>query len=88
MTAFETRVRQDTNEIYTRLDDEQSVGQIMLVEVYVATYKVRSSRQQIRELQSADRRRQTTTDAEFEDSRERKGPAQPELPEEAGKPVS
>ncbi|GKG09910.1 hypothetical protein Tco_0338656, partial [Tanacetum coccineum] len=24
MTVFETRVRQDTDEIYTRLDDEQS----------------------------------------------------------------
>ncbi|GJQ93631.1 putative reverse transcriptase domain-containing protein [Tanacetum coccineum] len=31
MTEFETRVRQDTNEIYTRLDDEQS-------EAYVVTY--------------------------------------------------
>ncbi|GKE61439.1 hypothetical protein Tco_1511806 [Tanacetum coccineum] len=27
MTAFETRVRQDTDEIYTRLDDEQSQRQ-------------------------------------------------------------
>ncbi|GJT13795.1 hypothetical protein Tco_0860837 [Tanacetum coccineum] len=29
MTAFETRVRQDTDEIYTRLDDEQSGGQLL-----------------------------------------------------------
>ncbi|GJV42804.1 hypothetical protein Tco_1427340 [Tanacetum coccineum] len=29
MTEFETRVRQDTNEIYTRLDDEQSERQLM-----------------------------------------------------------
>ncbi|GKC67350.1 hypothetical protein Tco_1099948 [Tanacetum coccineum] len=29
MTAFETRVRQDTNEIYTRLDDEQSQIQLL-----------------------------------------------------------
>ncbi|GJT52712.1 hypothetical protein Tco_0978869 [Tanacetum coccineum] len=29
MTAFETRVRQDTNEIYTRLDDEQSGRQLL-----------------------------------------------------------
>ncbi|GJS62117.1 hypothetical protein Tco_0656901 [Tanacetum coccineum] len=29
MTAFETRVRQDTNEIYTRLDDEQSQRQLL-----------------------------------------------------------
>ncbi|GKA80541.1 hypothetical protein Tco_0787233 [Tanacetum coccineum] len=28
MTAFETRVRQDTDEIYTRLDDEQSGRQL------------------------------------------------------------
>ncbi|GJY56260.1 hypothetical protein Tco_0455375 [Tanacetum coccineum] len=29
MIAFETRVRQDTNEIYTRLDDEQSGRQLL-----------------------------------------------------------
>ncbi|GJZ05166.1 hypothetical protein Tco_0538441 [Tanacetum coccineum] len=29
MTTFETRVRQDTNEIYTRLDDEQSQRQLL-----------------------------------------------------------
>ncbi|GKD71072.1 hypothetical protein Tco_1325162 [Tanacetum coccineum] len=29
MTEFETRVRQDTNQIYTRLDDEQSERQLM-----------------------------------------------------------
>ncbi|GKF40004.1 hypothetical protein Tco_0120065, partial [Tanacetum coccineum] len=29
MTAFETRVRQDTNEVYTRLDDEQSQRQLL-----------------------------------------------------------
>ncbi|GKB31408.1 hypothetical protein Tco_0870809 [Tanacetum coccineum] len=29
MTEFTTRVRQDTNEIYTRLDDEQSERQLM-----------------------------------------------------------
>ncbi|GJZ49314.1 hypothetical protein Tco_0603504 [Tanacetum coccineum] len=29
MTAFETRVRQDTDEIYTRLDDEQSQRQLL-----------------------------------------------------------
>ncbi|GKE38842.1 hypothetical protein Tco_1462247, partial [Tanacetum coccineum] len=29
MTAFETRIRQDTNEIYTRLDDEQSQRQLL-----------------------------------------------------------
>ncbi|GJW48689.1 putative reverse transcriptase domain-containing protein [Tanacetum coccineum] len=30
MTAFETRVRQDTDEIYTRLDDEQSQRQLLV----------------------------------------------------------
>ncbi|GKA58598.1 hypothetical protein Tco_0757786 [Tanacetum coccineum] len=29
MTAFKTRVRQDTDEIYTRLDDEQSQRQLL-----------------------------------------------------------
>ncbi|GKE21172.1 hypothetical protein Tco_1432684 [Tanacetum coccineum] len=29
MTAFETRVRKDMNEIYTRLDDEQSGRQLL-----------------------------------------------------------
>ncbi|GJY85604.1 hypothetical protein Tco_0499630 [Tanacetum coccineum] len=31
MTAFETRVKQDTDEIYTRLDDEQSQRQLLAV---------------------------------------------------------
>ncbi|GJS84425.1 hypothetical protein Tco_0750966 [Tanacetum coccineum] len=31
MTAFETRVRQDTDDIYTRLDDEQSGRQLLAV---------------------------------------------------------
>ncbi|GJS14478.1 hypothetical protein Tco_0408950 [Tanacetum coccineum] len=30
MIEFETRVRQDTDEIYTRLDDEQSERQLMV----------------------------------------------------------
>ncbi|GKE78127.1 hypothetical protein Tco_1544247 [Tanacetum coccineum] len=30
MTEFETKVRQDTDVIYTRLDDEQSEGQLMI----------------------------------------------------------
>nr|GEX96793.1 hypothetical protein [Tanacetum cinerariifolium] len=42
---FETRVRQDMYEIYTRLDDEQTERQLLISE--------------IRELQAADRRRQT-----------------------------
>ncbi|GKE59211.1 hypothetical protein Tco_1498396 [Tanacetum coccineum] len=35
MTEFETRVRQDTNEIYTRLDDEQSERQLMTGRLYM-----------------------------------------------------
>ncbi|GJT03640.1 hypothetical protein Tco_0838102 [Tanacetum coccineum] len=50
MIEFETRVRQDTNEIYTRLDDEQSERQLMAV---------LAQQSEIRELQSADYRRQT-----------------------------
>ncbi|GJX55378.1 putative reverse transcriptase domain-containing protein [Tanacetum coccineum] len=42
VTAFETRVRQDTDEVYTRLDDEQILAQMS----------------EIRELHDADRRRQ------------------------------
>ncbi|GJZ98328.1 hypothetical protein Tco_0670781 [Tanacetum coccineum] len=154
MTAFETRVRQDTDEIYMRLDDEQSQRQLlagrlnmlfrdrrahahtrflmetearMSREAWVgsmgasdlARAKVMSLRttllaqqSEIRELQSADRRRQTVISEmlEVDYRRQRqltealklvkslqtqmaelqrqqgpaKGPAQPELPEEAG----
>ncbi|GJZ81475.1 hypothetical protein Tco_0646469 [Tanacetum coccineum] len=72
--TFETRVRQDTDEIYTRLDDEQSQ---ML---------------EIRELHAADRRRQAVTSEMLKADLEEicrdvsnRGPAQPELPEEAGR---
>ncbi|GJS85729.1 hypothetical protein Tco_0752270 [Tanacetum coccineum] len=154
MTAFETRVRQDTDEIYTRLDDEQSGRQLLAgrlnmlfrdrrahartarlmetearmsreawgrsmdasdlarAEVMSLRTTVLAQQSQIRELQSADRRRQTvitemlaadhrrqkqltealklikrlqTQMAEFERQQgPAKGPAQPELPEEAG----
>ncbi|GJT22048.1 hypothetical protein Tco_0891985 [Tanacetum coccineum] len=46
MTSFDTRVRQDTYEIYMRLDDEQSQRQLLA---------------EIRELHAADRRRQAVT---------------------------
>ncbi|GKF17767.1 hypothetical protein Tco_0062685, partial [Tanacetum coccineum] len=72
MTAFETRVRQDTNEIYTRLDDEQkarmsreawvgSMGASDLARTEVMSLRttVLAQQSQIRELQSVDRRRQT-----------------------------
>ncbi|GJU08604.1 hypothetical protein Tco_1125034 [Tanacetum coccineum] len=154
MTAFETRVRQDTDEIYTRLDDEQSGRQLLAgrlnmlfrdrrahartarlmetearmsreawgrsmdasdlarAEVMSLRTTVLAQQSEIRELQSADRRRQTvitemlaadhrrqkqltealklikrlqTQMAEFERQQgPAKGPAQPELPEEAG----
>ncbi|GJU15019.1 hypothetical protein Tco_1142985 [Tanacetum coccineum] len=154
MTAFETRVRQDMDEIYTRLDDEQSGRQLLagrlnmlfrdrcahartarlmetearisreawgrsmdasdLVRAEIMSLRttVLAQQSQIRELQSADRRRQTviseilatdhrrqkqltealklikrlqTQMTEFERQQgPAKGPAQPELPEEAG----
>ncbi|GJX93775.1 hypothetical protein Tco_0348361 [Tanacetum coccineum] len=154
MTVFETRVRQDTNEIYTRLDDEQSQRQLLAgrlnmlfrdrrahahtrflmetearmsreawvgsmgasdlarAEVMSLRTTVLAQQSQIRELQSADRRRQTVISellaADYRRQRQltealklvkslqtqmaelqrqqgpAKGPAQPELPEEAG----
>ncbi|GJV88921.1 hypothetical protein Tco_1532859, partial [Tanacetum coccineum] len=125
MTAFETRVRQDTDEIYTRLDDEQSGRQLLAgrlnmlfrdrrahAQVMLLCTTVLAQQSQIRELQSADRRRQTvitemlaadhrrqkqftealklikrlqTQMTEFERQQgPAKGPAQLELPEEAG----
>ncbi|GKC97411.1 hypothetical protein Tco_1167686 [Tanacetum coccineum] len=72
MTAFETRVRQDTDEIYTRLDDEQSQLQLLAdrlnmlfkdrrahAQVMSLHTIVLAQQSQIRELQSADHRRQT-----------------------------
>ncbi|GJT83869.1 hypothetical protein Tco_1058211 [Tanacetum coccineum] len=74
MTAFETRVRQDTDEIYTRLDDEQSQRQLLAgrlnmlfrdrrAHAYTRHHmgtEARLSREmsEIRELHAADRRRQ------------------------------
>ncbi|GKD92456.1 hypothetical protein Tco_1372293 [Tanacetum coccineum] len=153
MIAFETRVRQDPYEIYTRLDDEQSGRQLLVgrlnmlfrdrrahartarlmetearmsreawgrsmdasdltrAEVMSLRTTMLAQQLQIRELQSADRKRQTmitemveadhrrqkqltealklikrlqTQMAEFERQQgPAKGPAQPELPEEA-----
>nr|GFB86015.1 hypothetical protein [Tanacetum cinerariifolium] len=73
---FETRVRQDTDEIYMRLDDEQTERQLLsgrlnmlfrdrhasdLVcgEVMSLRTTVLGQMSEIRELQAADRRRQT-----------------------------
>nr|GFC91523.1 hypothetical protein [Tanacetum cinerariifolium] len=68
---FESRVRQDMDEIYTRLDDEQTKRQLEartratdasdLVhgEVISLRTTVQGQISEIRELQAADRRRQT-----------------------------
>ncbi|GJV23416.1 hypothetical protein Tco_1376111 [Tanacetum coccineum] len=77
MTAFETRVRQDTDEIYTMLDDEQSQRQLLTGrlnmlrsmdasdlargEVMSLRTTVLGQMLKIRELHAADRRRQTVT---------------------------
>ncbi|GJV43464.1 hypothetical protein Tco_1428000 [Tanacetum coccineum] len=71
MTAFETRVRQDTNEIYTRLDDEQKArlsreawrrsmdaSDLARGEVMSLHTSVLGQMSEIRELHAADRRRQ------------------------------
>ncbi|GKE81837.1 hypothetical protein Tco_1551837 [Tanacetum coccineum] len=39
ITEFETRVRQDTDEIYTRLDDEQSERQTVITEMLAADHR-------------------------------------------------
>ncbi|GKD66748.1 hypothetical protein Tco_1308856 [Tanacetum coccineum] len=127
MTAFETRVRQDTNEIYTRLDDEQKArlsreswrrsmdvsdlvhGEAVTSKMLKADHR-RSA--EMRELRTADRTRQqhliqtltvmqslqgqvTTLHGQVTALQGHvtalqgqqgpvRGPAQPELPEEAG----
>ncbi|GKB66975.1 reverse transcriptase domain-containing protein [Tanacetum coccineum] len=72
MTEFETRVRRDTYEVYTRLDDEQTGQQLLAGRLnmlfkdrrtYAQVMSLRTTllaqQSEIRELQSADRRRQT-----------------------------
>nr|GFC39228.1 hypothetical protein [Tanacetum cinerariifolium] len=65
---FETRVRQDTDEIYTRLDDEQTeeawvratdASDLVHGEVLSLRTTVLGQMSEIRELQAANRRRQT-----------------------------
>ncbi|GJZ24515.1 hypothetical protein Tco_0561974 [Tanacetum coccineum] len=104
MTAFETRVRQDTDEIYTRLDDEQSRRQLLAGRLNMLFRDRRAHARTARSLMETearileDHRRQNslteelklikrlqTQMAEFERQQgPAKGPAQPELPEEAG----
>ncbi|GKE90798.1 hypothetical protein Tco_1571893, partial [Tanacetum coccineum] len=66
MTAFETMVRQDTDEIYTRLDDEQNypemdASDLTHKEVMSLRTTVLGQMSEIKELHDADRRRQTVT---------------------------
>ncbi|GJZ12010.1 putative reverse transcriptase domain-containing protein [Tanacetum coccineum] len=76
MTAFETRVRQDTYEIYTRLDDEQKTearlsreawrrsmdaSDLTHEEVMSLCTTVLGQMSKIRELHAANRRRQAVT---------------------------
>ncbi|GKF20572.1 hypothetical protein Tco_0069210, partial [Tanacetum coccineum] len=66
MTAFETRVRQDTDEIYTRFSQEawrrsMDVSDLTRGEVMSLRTTVLGQMSEIRELHAADRRRQTVT---------------------------
>ncbi|GJQ99068.1 hypothetical protein Tco_0522053 [Tanacetum coccineum] len=97
MTEFATRVRQDTDEIYVRLDDEQTERQLM-AEVMSLRTTVLGQQAVITELQAADRRRQAqfiealkllkrlqTQMTEFQrQPGPTKGLTQPDAPEEAG----
>ncbi|GKA57279.1 hypothetical protein Tco_0756467 [Tanacetum coccineum] len=56
MTEFETRVRHDTDEIYKRLDDEQSERQLIAEVMSLRTHVV-AQQAMITELQATDRRR-------------------------------
>nr|GFA73696.1 hypothetical protein [Tanacetum cinerariifolium] len=55
---FEMRVRQDTYEIYMRLDDEQTERQLLAGRLNML-FRDRRQMSEIRELQATDRRRQT-----------------------------
>ncbi|GKD04319.1 hypothetical protein Tco_1179293, partial [Tanacetum coccineum] len=124
MTGFKTRVRQDIDKVYMRLDDEQSERQLLagrlnmlfrdrrahartarLMEAEARMSReawgrsmdasdlahaelmslrtiVLAQQSEIRELQSADRRKQAVITEMLKGPA--KGPAQPEIPEEAG----
>ncbi|GJT34563.1 hypothetical protein Tco_0924982 [Tanacetum coccineum] len=100
MTEFETRVRQDTDEIYTRLNDEQTKRQLMagrLNMLYrdrcahahtarLIEAEARMSREAWgRSMDASDLARAETQMTEFERQQgPTKGPAQPDAPEEAG----
>ncbi|GJX66320.1 hypothetical protein Tco_0300663 [Tanacetum coccineum] len=95
MTAFETRVRQDTDEIYTRLDDEQSQRQQLAGQLNML-FRDRRAHAYTRHLMETEARLSQEAWRRVILPTERLchcvlpywgpagGPAQPELPEEAG----
>ncbi|GJV53937.1 hypothetical protein Tco_1449678 [Tanacetum coccineum] len=84
MIEFTTRVRQDTDEIYTRLDDEQTERQLMAGRLNML-YKDRRTHARTARLMEAEARMLQTQMTEFERQQgPAKGPAQPDAPEEAG----
>nr|GEZ58509.1 putative reverse transcriptase domain-containing protein [Tanacetum cinerariifolium] len=58
MREFETRVRQDTDEIYMRLDDEKTERQLLAGRLNIL-FRDRRQMTEIRELHAVDHRRQT-----------------------------
>ncbi|GKF34319.1 hypothetical protein Tco_0107519, partial [Tanacetum coccineum] len=76
---FESMVRRDIDEIYTMLDDEQSLGRSMdasdlaRAEVMSLRIIVHAQMSEIRELQSADRSRQRAISYLLETDRGRRG---------------
>ncbi|GJU48452.1 hypothetical protein Tco_1218007 [Tanacetum coccineum] len=105
MTAFETRVRQDTDEIYSRLDDEQSGRQLLAGRLnmlfkdrhaHACTARLMETEAMMsreawgRSMDASDLAcvevmslRTTVLELQRQQG-PAKGPAQPELPEEAG----
>ncbi|GKF03127.1 hypothetical protein Tco_0030050 [Tanacetum coccineum] len=97
MTEFETRVRQDTDEIYTRLDDGQSERQLMAGRLnmlyrdrraHARTARLMETKARMRHAQFIEAlnllKRLQTQMTEFERQQgPAKGPAQPDAPEEA-----
>nr|GFB64561.1 hypothetical protein [Tanacetum cinerariifolium] len=65
MREFETRVRQDTEEIYMRLDDEQNASDLVRGEVMSLHTTVLGQMTEIRELHAADHRRQTVISEDY-----------------------
>nr|GFA93680.1 hypothetical protein [Tanacetum cinerariifolium] len=78
MRDFKTRVRQDTDEIYMRLDDEQNASDLVRGKVMSLRTTILGQMTKIRKLHAAERMRQIGQQGLAG------GPTQPELPEEAG----